>query len=147
MKYVETPWLKVNRFIFLLFGIPFSLVGIVDYLINSNIAFLINGILWIFLAFILTVKGKYNDRKLKKLMSDGNCFECEIIEVIPIHWIRIGSYATVRLKCVYRNNEDEHHVLSGLLILPPLSKLDDLSANAYISREDSKKYAVAAFFR
>lgn len=68
MKTIETPWLKLSRFLGIGFGIPFTLLGIFLYFNYSNTAFLINGILWLGVALILLLKGKW-DEHLVYLLS------------------------------------------------------------------------------
>lgn len=64
---VETPWERVYKFILLIFGIPFFLIG----LIIQSLPFTINGLIWIFFAAGLKIKSIYNKHKLENLKRKG----------------------------------------------------------------------------
>ncbi len=145
MKYIETPWLKVSRFSGIGFGIPFTLLGIFLYYNNANTAFLFNGVLWITVALLLILKARWDEYRLKKIMNYGDCYEASRIKVIPLNMVRIGSYITARIKCAYEVNGVEHKTISGLYLLSPLDKLENLHVVVYVSKSNKNRYGVVAF--
>lgn len=145
MKTIETPWLKLSRFLGIGFGIPFTLLGIFLYFNYSNTAFLINGILWLGVALILLLKGKWDEHKLGKIMKYGDCYDASYIKVIPLNMIKIGSYVTARIKCKYKVNGVEYMVISGPYLLSPWDKSENLHIIIYVSKNNKNRYAVVAF--
>lgn len=74
MRTVATPWYGLSKFMLLVFGIPFSLVGVVIFFVqDGNWAFLINGIFWMIMGIGLKIKGASNQRKLEILKREGLC--------------------------------------------------------------------------
>lgn len=145
MNYIETPWLIISRIFGLVVGIPFTLLGIFWYFQYGNNAFLFNGILWIVAALLLALKGKWNECRLKKIIKNGDCYEATLIEVVPLNMVRIGNYITVRIRCKYKANEVEHSIMSGVYLLSPLDKLDNIRIVVYVSKENKNRYGVVAY--
>ncbi len=44
MRTVATPWDGLSKFMLLGFGIPFTLVGVLFFVLDGNLAFLLNGL-------------------------------------------------------------------------------------------------------
>ncbi len=145
MKCIETPWLKVSRFLGAVFGIPFTLLGLFLYFNYVNIAFLVNGIFWIVVALLLALKGKWEEYQLKKIMNYSDCYESSLIKIIPLDMVKIGNYITARIKCTYKINGMEHTVISGLYLLSPWDKLENFHIVVYVSKNNKNKYKVAAY--
>ncbi len=145
MKCIETPWLKVSRFLGAGFGIPFTLLGIFLYFKYANIAFLANGVLWIVVALLLALKGKWDEYQLKKIMNYSNCYEVSLIKIIPLDMVKIGNYITARIKCAYKINGMEYTVTSGLYLLSPWDKLENFHVIVYVSKDNKSRYKVVAF--
>lgn len=143
MKIIETPWCKVGKFVVLGFGIPFSLVGSIWYFQDRSMVFLYNGILWGIIGLLLILKGKYNQYKFKRYKNDGICYDCTIIKVIPINMVRIGSYLTVRIECTCKLENSIVNVISGLYLLSPWDKIENLNAKIYM--KNNKKYILVLF--
>lgn len=142
MKPVETPWFKLSRFFGLCFGIPLILVGLFWNFGGDKSAFLINGLLWCFIALVLLCKGIWNAHRLKKLQEHGGCYQGTVVEVCPLKMVRIGGYVTARVACIYQAEQATHRVLSGICILSPWDRIENLFAEIYVDKNDRNRYTV-----
>lgn len=146
MRTVATPWYGLSKFFLLGFGIPFSLVGVVLFCIqDGNLAFLVNGILWIVMGVGLKIKGDSNQRYLEVLKREGLCYDGSVVRIFPAHWVRIGSYVTVRVECVYKTEKGKYIVKSGYHLLSPLDRIENLYAKIYFDYNNSEKHIVELF--
>ena len=145
MKTIEAPWSIVGKFVGLVFGIPFSLIGLLWYVQDGNAAFLSNGVLWAGLGAICVIKGKLHKYQLKRLEKEGVCYDCSVVKIIPANMIRIGSYLTVRAECIYESDRTIHSVISGLYLLSPLDRIENLNAKIYVDKDNSKKWVLVLF--
>lgn len=132
MRTVATPWYGLSKLMLLGFGIPFSLVGVVMFFVqDGNWAFLINGIFWMIMGIGLKIKGASNQRKLEILKREGLCYDGSVVSIIPAHWVRIGSYVTAQVECVYKTEKGDCIVKSGYHLLSPFDRIDNLYAKIY----------------
>mgnify|MGYP000893588101 CR=1 FL=1 len=148
MRTVATPWSRVSKFLLLGFGIPFSLLGVVlFFVLDGNLAFLINGVLWLIIGSGLKIKGAFEQRNLEHLKREGLSYDGTVVSVIPAHWIRIGSYVTARVECACKTEKGERLVKTGYHLLSPLDRIENLYAKIYFDRDNPEKYAVELFRR
>lgn len=146
MRPVATPWSRLAKFILLGFGVPFSLVGVVLYIVlDGNWALLLNGVMWLIIGGGLQVKGASDQRKLEKLKREGLGYDGFVVNIIPAHWIRTGSYVTARVECVYKTEKGDRFVKSGHYLLSPFDRIEDLHAKIYFDANDPAKYSVELF--
>ena len=146
MRPVATPWSRLGKFILLGFGVPFSLVGVVLYIVlDGNWALLLNGVLWLVIGGGLQAKRASDRRKLEKLKREGLCYDGSVVNIIPALWIRIGSYVTARVECIYKTGKGDCLVKSGYYLLSPLDRIENLYAKIYFDCNNSDKYAVELF--
>lgn len=134
MKIVERPWFKASKFLGICFGIPFTIIGLFTYIYWKNYAFLINGLVWLFISIAFLCKALLEYYKLKKLKDSGVKYKCKINRVIPLNYIRVGSYIVSKLECTYENNGTTYEILDGPYLLFPFEKLEKISAFAYIGK-------------
>lgn len=137
MKTVERPWFKASKFVGLCFGIPFTIIGLFIYIYWKNIAFLINGFVWLFISIALLCKALLEYYKLKKLKDSGVKYKCKINRVIPLNYLRFGSYIVSKVECTYEIDGSRYKILDGPYLLSPFEKLEKLSAIAYIGESKS----------
>lgn len=145
MKPVATPWDKLYKPILFGFGIPFTLIGFVFLYLNGNLAFLINGTLWVIVGCGLKIKGDNNQRKLQTLKTEGQSYDCSVKRIFPAHWVRIGSYVTARVECVYKAEKGDCLIKSGYYLLSPLDRIENLYAKVYFDYNNSDSYVVELF--
>lgn len=137
MKIVERPWFKAFKFLALCCGISFTIIGLFIYIYWKNIALLINGLVWLFISMAFLCKAVLEYYKLKKLKDSGVKYKCKINRVIPLNYIRFGSYIVSKVECTYENNGTTYEILDGPYLLLPFEKLEKLSAFAYIGKNKS----------
>lgn len=146
MRTVATPWYGLSKFMLLGFGIPFSLVGVVlFFILDGNLAFLLNGVFWMIIGGGFKIKGASNQRKLEILKREGLCYDGSVVNIIPAHWVRIGNYVTARVECVYKTEKGECLVKSGYHLLSPLDRIENLYAKIYFDYNNPEKYVVELF--
>lgn len=145
MRVVETPWKKLYKAPLFLFGIPFTLIGVIFFVIDGNLAFIINGVLWIIVGVGLKTKSTFNRRKLETLKREGLCYEGSVVSIIPAPWVKVGSYVTARVECVYKTEKGDYLVKSGYHLLLPFDRKEDLYAKIYFDRNNLEKYIVELF--
>ncbi len=145
VRTVATPWYGLSKFFLLGFGIPFSLVGVLFFVLDGNLTFLINGILWLIMGAGLKIKGASNQRNLEILKREGLCYDGSVLSIIPAHWVRIGSYVTARVECVYKTEKGDCLIKSGYHLLSPLDRTENLYAKIYFDYNNSEKYVVELF--
>lgn len=145
MRTVATPWYKLYKPILFGFGIPFTLIGLIFLYIDGNLAFLINGILWVIVGCGLKIKGDYNQRKLQILKREGLYYDGSVAHIVPAHWVKIGSYVTARVECVYKAKKGDCLIKSGYYLLSPLDRIENLYAKIYFDCNNSDKYVVELF--
>ena len=145
MKVIETPWNQLGKFIEFGFGIPFFLLGLFWFFQDRNIAFLCNGILWIFVGLILLLKAKIDKYKLEKLKKEGACYKCFVTEIVPTNMIRIGSYLTARIKYTYNSEQSEINHISGYYLLSPWDRIENLGARIYIKKNNKRQKMLILF--
>lgn len=137
MKIVERPWFKVSKFLGICCGIPLKIIGLFTYICWKNIAFLINGFVWLFISIAFLCKALLEYYKLKKLKESGVKYKCKINRVIPLNYIRFGSYIVSKVECTYENNGTTYEILDGPYLLSPFEKQERLSAFAYVGKNKS----------
>ena len=57
--------------------------------------------------------------------------------------VRIGSYLTVRIECTCKLENSIVNVISGLYLLSPWDKIENLNAKIYM--KNNKKYILVLF--
>lgn len=82
-------------------------------------------------------KALFEYYKLKKLKDSGVKYKCKINRVIPLNYIRFGSYIVSKVECTYENNGTRYEILDGPYLLLPFEKEEKLSAFAYIGKNKS----------
>lgn len=137
MKTVERSWFKAFKFLAICFGIPLTIIGLFTYIYWKNIAFLINGLVWLFISIALLCKALLEYYKMKKLKDSGVKYKCKINRVIPLNYIRFGSYIVSKVECTYEIDGTTYEILDGPYLLLPFEKLEKLSAFAYIGKNKS----------
>lgn len=137
MKTVERPWFKASKFLGICFGIPFTIIGLFTYVYWKNYAFLINGLVWLFISIAFLCKALFEYYKLKKLKDSGVKYKCKINRVIPLNYLRFGSFIVSKVECTYENNGTTYEILDGPYLLFPFEKEEKLSAFAYIGKSKS----------
>lgn len=145
MRAVATPWYKLYKPILFGFGIPFTLIGLIILYLAGNLAFLINGVLWIVIGLGLKIKGDYNQRKFEILKKEGLYHDGSVVHIFPAHGVRIGSYITARVECTYKAENGDSFVKSGYYLLSPLDKIENLHAKIYIDFNNLEKYFVELY--
>ena len=137
MEIVEKFWFKASKFLGLYFGIPLTIIGLFIYIYWKNIALLINGFVWLFISIAFLCKALLEYYKLKKLKDSGVKYKCKINRVIPLNYVRFGSFIVSKLECTYEINGTRYKILDGPYLLSPFEKLEKLSAIAYIGKNKS----------
>ncbi len=146
MRQVATPWSRLAKLLLLGFGVPFFLVGVVLHIaLDGNWALLLNGVLWLVIGGGLQVKGASNQRKLEKAKKEGLCYDGSVVNIIPAHWIRVGSYVTARVECIYKTGNDDRLVKSGYYLLSPFDRIENFRAKIYFDPNDQAKHDVELF--
>ena len=133
MKIVETPWERLYKFILFIFGIPILIIGIIVLAIKGNWAITINGIIWTIVGLGLKIKSIYNTQKLKTIKREGLSYEGTVVKIIPAPWVRIGSFVTARVECLYKTENGDNLVRSGYHLLLPFERIEDLYAKIYFN--------------
>lgn len=142
MKEIDVFWFKASKTLLIYFGVPLILIGICLYFIYNIDVILINGFLWIALAFFMTIKGKYDEYKLNKTKQFNIVCEGYIIRIIPYNMIRYGSYLTARVQCRYKFDNKEYFIKSGLYLLTSLDKIENLHPRIYVHPQNRSKSKV-----
>lgn len=137
MKIVERPWFKASKFLGIWGGIPLTIIGLFTYIYWKNYACLINGFVWLFISIAFLCKALLEYYKLKKLKESGVKYKCTINRLIPLNYIRFGSYIVSKVECTYENNGTRYEILDGPYLLSPFEKEEKLSAFAYIVKNKS----------
>jgi len=145
MNKVEKPWDKLFKFLFFVFGVPFSLIGIILLNINGNISMIINGAIWIIFGLSCKIISILNKRKIERLKENGTCCTMIGIKVIPAHWIKIGNYITAKIEMTYKINGDKKISKSDFFLLSPFDKVENLYAKIYIDNYNLDKYVIELF--
>lgn len=143
MKTVQTPWEGLYKFVLFIFGIPLFLIG----LISRSWAFILNGCIWIIFGVGLKIKSIYNRHKLETLKREGLCYDGSVVKIIPAPWVRIGSYVTARVECLYKTEKGDSFVRSGYHLLLPFDRIEDLYAKIYFDHNNLERYTVELFRR
>lgn len=134
MEIVERPWFKVFKFLFIWCGIPFTIIGLLTHIYWKNIAFLINGFVWLFISIAILCKALFEYYKLKKLKDSGVKYKCKINKVIPLSYVRFVPYIVSKVECTYEIDGITYKILDGPYLLSPFEKLEKLSAFAYVGK-------------
>lgn len=134
MKIVERPWFKASKFLGIWCGIPLTIIGLLTYIYWKNCALLINGLVWLFISIAFLCKALLEYYKLKKLKDSGVKYKCKINRVVPLNYIRFGSYIVSKIECTYEIDGNRYKILDGPYLLSPFEKLEKLSAFAYIGK-------------
>lgn len=134
MEIVERPWFKVFKFLFIWGGIPLTIIGLFAYIYWKNCAFLINGLVWLFISIAFLCKALLEYYKLKKLKESGVKYKCKINRVIPLNYVRFVPYIVSKVECTYEVDGTRYKILDGPYLLLPFEKLEKLSAFAYIGK-------------
>lgn len=137
MKIVERPWFKASKFLGIWGGIPLTIIGLFTYIYWKNIAFLINGFIWLFLSIALLCKALLEYNKFKKLKDSGVKYKCKINRLIPLNYIRFVPYIVSKVECTYEIDGITYKILDGPYLLLPFEKEEKLSAIAYIGKNKS----------
>ena len=121
MKTVERLWFKASKFLGIWGGIPLTIIGLFTYIYWKNIAFLINGFVWLFISMAFLCKAVLEYYKLKKLKDSGVKYKCTINKVIPLSYVRFGSYIVSKVECTYEIDGITYKILDGPYLLSILS--------------------------
>ena len=137
MEIVVRLWFKASKFLGIWGGIPLTIIGLFAYIYWKNCAFLINGLVWLFVSIAFLCKALLEYYKLKKLKDSGVKYKCKINRVIPLSYVRFGSYIVSKVECTYEIDGITYEILDGPYLLLPFEKLEKLSAIAYIGKNKS----------
>ena len=90
----------------------------------------------------IKIKSTYDKRRLESLKREGRSYEGRVVRVLPVNWIRAGSYVTVRVECLVNTAAGDKTVRSGYFLLSPFDQVERLNAKVYFSLNDSEDFAV-----
>ena len=141
MNRVNTPWKIVGRFVFLLFGIPFIIIGIFEQSFIKSSAFLINGLIWFIVGMVLLLKSKYDEIKERSIFKEAIVYKCIVKNIFPKYMIKIGSYITARVQYSYNDGEDKTY-MSAFYLLTPWDNLSNLKGKVYIDSRGRKVFVL-----
>lgn len=65
-----------------------------------------------------------------------------MVHIVPIPWVRIGSYLTARFECVYKSEKGDSLIKSGYYLLSPLDRIENFYAKIYFDCNNLDKYVV-----
>lgn len=145
MVLVDTPWERLPKFILFVFGIPIFLIGVILLVVSEIWAIILIGSIWIIFGIGLKIKSIYNSRKLETLKRKGIYYEGSVVKIIPVPWIRIGSFITARVECLYKTKGGDFIARSGYYLLLPSDRREDLYARIYIDQNNSGTHMVELF--
>lgn len=145
MKIVETPWERLYKFVLFMFGIPLLLIGAIILAIYRNWAIILIGSIWIIFAVELKIKNVYNKHRLESLKKEGICYDGTVVKIIPKPWVRIGSYVTAQVECLYKTEKGDGLVRSGYHLLLPFDRREDLYAKIYLDSNNLEKHSIELF--
>lgn len=120
------------------------IIGMIGHLFNNKVLdiMLVNATIWLLLALISFAKLSYDKNKFKIMKCSGICVEGEINEIIPVSWIRIGSYHTCRVVCKYSYEGNIYKAVSSYYIVSPFLQKESLYGNVYFEKNNPNKYSV-----
>ncbi len=144
---VETPWNGLYKLVLFGFGVPFFLIGLVFLFINGSWGFILNGALWMLVGIGLKIKSIRLKVRLNRLKNEGISYEGAVINIIPSHWVRIGSFVTARVECSYSSENGECFIKSGYHLLSPMDRIEKLYSKIYFDATDPSNYVVELFRR
>lgn len=145
MMLIKDPWGFLFKFFFFGFGVPFTVMGIIAYwMFEGNIAFLLNGLIWILFGALCYLKDNLNKRQLKRLKSSGRCFEATVKSLTPANWMKIGNYVTAKVTCTAVDNPSMTYK-SNYLLLSPFDRPEYFQAIVYTDPQDSKFYKIELY--
>lgn len=144
MKKIDTPCMVIWKPMVFLFGIPFSLIGIIFYNLDKGLGFLINGLLWIFIGLLLRGVLIYNKYKINTIKRNWNRYDATVVQILPNYFYKIGSYITARVICTAINSGKIEYK-SSYFLLTAYDSIENLSAKLYVKNDDSKKYTIELF--
>lgn len=137
METVERLWFKAFKSLALCCVIPLTIIGLFAYIYLKNSAFLINGLIWLFISMAFLCKAVLEYYKFKKLKDSGVKYKCTINRVIPLSYVRFVPYIVSKVECTYEIDGTTYKILDGPYLLLPFEKLEKLSAIAYIGKNKS----------
>ncbi|GMG96585.1 hypothetical protein [Tepidimicrobium xylanilyticum] len=145
MEIVKTPWEVLYKFILFMFGIPLFFIGILLVVMSGNWAVILNALMWIIFSLGFKIKSIYNRHKLETLRRKGICYDGSVVKIIPAPWVRIGSYVTARVECLYKTEKGDSLISSGYYLLLPFDRKEDLHAKIYFDRNNLEKNIIELF--
>lgn len=145
MTLIKDPWGFLFKFFFFGFGVPFTVIGIIAYWVfDGNVAFLLNGFIWLFIGALCKIKERRNKRQLRQLKSSGRCLEATVKSLTPVNWIKIGNYVTAKITCAAVNDPSKVYK-STYLLLSPFDRPEYFQAIVYMDAQDPKIYNIEVF--
>lgn len=145
MMLIKDPWGFLFKFFFFGFGVPFTVMGIIAYwMFDGNIAFLLNGFIWLFIGALCKIKGSMGNNQLKRLKSSGRCIEATVTSLMPSNWVKIGNYVTAKITCTAVNDPSKVYK-SNYLLLSPFDRPEYFQAIVYMDAQDPKTYKIEVF--
>ncbi len=79
------------------------------------------------------------------MKRDGVSYKASVVKIFPAQMVKIGSYVTARVECLYKTEKGDNLVESGYHLLLYNDRGEALQAKIYIDRNDSNKYAIELF--
>lgn len=147
MKLVATPWNGLSKSLLVVFGIPFTIIGLALTSHIGNLLYISNGVLWIVISVILKVIGVTKQHRIEVLRKMCHCYDCSVVNIIPAHGVRIGSYITARVECIYETENGKCLIKSGYYLLSPFDKIENLYVKIYFDYNNPEKYAMELFIK
>ena len=147
METIKTPWFHLAKFTLIFFALPLTLITIFLYnRVDDNRAFIINSIVWSSIGGFCFFRGLYLKKKLDALKNARNTYHAEVVVILPAKNVRIGSYVTAKVECVYYDRFSKRCLIhSGYHLLRPHDNLDNIYAKAYVDSSDPRNYCVELF--
>lgn len=144
---VKTVWNVASKVTLCYVAAPLLLLSIVFIFIDVHfcMSLLINGMVWTVLGIVLLGKVQYDKKRMERIRKDEICCESIVSQIIPVHWVEIGNYVTARVECKCLCEGNEVTVKSGLYLLSPFDKKEELYPVVYFDRNNREDYFVELY--
>ncbi len=135
----------IYKMTFLFFALPATVVGLVYLFKYNNLAWLINGVMWLSISIGLFARHRFIKRKLSDLKKSGICYDATIVKAIPKNMMRIGSYITVQFNVKFTGRNGDKVIKTHYYLLTQLDKVSNLNVKVYVDSNDEQNYAVEIY--
>ncbi|MCL1863521.1 MAG: hypothetical protein FWF78_08150 [Defluviitaleaceae bacterium] len=100
------------------------------------------GLIWLICGIVLAIVSHNKTQKLAFYKQEGQHFAAEIVNLVPVPYVNMGTMPVLYAECMYTNEKGQRCKVKTRMFMWKNYDKNSLKADVYVDYADPAKYAV-----